>query len=181
MPAAVFLDRDGVLNEDVPGGVLRAEEFRIIPGALEALALLARARIPVILITNQANVGRGKVARAAVEELHARLLAQVREAGGAIRAIYVCYHAPEDACLCRKPAPGLLLQAAAEHGLALPDTVFVGDDGRDLEAAARAGAPAALVRTGKGRSIEPRVLAGELRAASVHDDLLAFARAITRS
>lgn len=173
---AVFLDRDGVLNEDLVEGVQRAEDFRFLPGALEALVLFANAKLPVFIITNQANVGRGKVARAVVEAIHEDMLGRIRDAGGEVAGVYVCFHAPAEGCRCRKPAPGLLEQAAREHGLTLADTAFVGDDARDLEAALRAGAHPFLVLTGKGRTIAPRVAAGELRADGVFEDLAAFAR-----
>src|SRR5579883_172554 len=148
-PLAVFLDRDGVLNVDRPGGVVRPEDFELLPGALEALAILARERVPVHVVTNQANVGRE-----VVDEIHRAMLADVRRAGGEIASVHVCYHAPEDGCDCRKPAPGLLLRAAREHSLDLARVVLVGDDRRDLEAARAAGAVPVLVRTGKGAGVE---------------------------
>jgi D-glycero-D-manno-heptose 1,7-bisphosphate phosphatase len=175
---AVFVDRDGVLNEDLPGGVTRPEDFRILPGALSALALLTRARVPVFIITNQANVGRGVVSRATVEAIHADLLVEIRKAGGEIAGLYVCYHGPDDGCRCRKPAPGLLEQAAGEHGLVLAETAFVGDDARDLEAALAAGARPFLVLTGKGRGVAPRVRSGELRADGVFEDIADFVRSV---
>src|SRR5205085_7110458 len=125
-------------------------------------------------VTNQANVGRKKVARATIEGIHERMLEAVRAAGGAIAGVYACFHAPEEDCACRKPAPGLLERAAREHGLPLAETVLVGDDARDLEAATRAGARAVLVLTGKGASVAPRVASGELRAEGVFQDLAAF-------
>ncbi|MEZ0227293.1 MAG: D-glycero-alpha-D-manno-heptose-1,7-bisphosphate 7-phosphatase [Planctomycetota bacterium] len=173
---AVFLDRDGVLNVDLPGGVVRREDFAFLPGALDAVARLTRAGLPIFIITNQANVGRGVVSRSLVEDIHARMLETIRVHGGAIAGLYACFHAPEDGCACRKPAPGLLEQAAREHSLDLARVAFVGDDGRDLEAAVRAGARPFLVLTGKGRTIEPRVRSGELLAEAVLEDLAAFAR-----
>jgi D-glycero-D-manno-heptose 1,7-bisphosphate phosphatase len=119
------------------------------------------------------------------------MLEDVRRAGGAIAAIHVCYHAPEDGCDCRKPAPGLLLRAAREHALDLARVVLVGDDRRDLEAARAAGAVPVLVRTGKGRQVEeelrrapphpasPPLRGGEeTRGLAIHDDLLAFVRSL---
>src|SRR5271154_7221473 len=114
---SVCLDRDGVLNEDLPEGVRRVEDLSLLPGALDALARLARARIPTFIITNQANVGRGLVERATVEAIHEELLARARAKGGAVSGIYTCFHAPGAGCDCRKPAPGLLLPAARGHGL----------------------------------------------------------------
>lgn len=150
MLQALFLDRDGVINVDRPEGVRRWEDFLFLPGALEGLAALARARVPVFVITNQALVGRGEVAREVVLALHERMLAAIEDAGGKLASIYACFHAAAEGCACRKPAPGLLLQAAAEHGLDLARVAFAGDDTRDLEAARAAGAIPVLVLTGKG-------------------------------
>jgi D-glycero-D-manno-heptose 1,7-bisphosphate phosphatase len=174
---ALFLDRDGVVNEDRPDSVKSWDEFRVLPGVLDALAELRRASIPVVIVTNQAVVGRGAVARETVDGIHARFRDLVRDAGGEILAIHACYHAPEAGCACRKPAPGLLLDAAREHGFDLARVPFVGDDARDLEAATRAGAVPVLVLTGKGRATEARVRSGELRARAVFPDLAAVARA----
>jgi D-glycero-D-manno-heptose 1,7-bisphosphate phosphatase len=174
---ALFLDRDGVLNEDRPDSVKAWEEFRFLPGALDALAELARARVPVVVVTNQAIVGRGVVPRETVVQIHERMLADIRDAGGELHAIYACFHAADAGCDCRKPAPGLLETAAREHGFDLARVAFVGDDARDLEAAARAGAVPVLVRTGKGRATEERVRSGELVARHVFADVVEAARA----
>lgn len=174
---ALFLDRDGVLNEDRPDSVKNWGEFRFVPGALEALAQLAHARIPVVVVTNQSIVGRGVVARQTVVEIHERLVAAVRAAGGDILAIHSCFHAPDAGCACRKPAPGLLLEAAREHGFELSRVAFVGDDARDLEAARSAGAVPVLVLTGKGRAAEARVRAREIEARHIFPDVAAAARA----
>jgi D-glycero-D-manno-heptose 1,7-bisphosphate phosphatase len=172
---ALFLDRDGVINVDRPEGVLRWEDFELLPGALEALAALARAGIPVFVITNQAAVGRGAVARSAVTAIHDRMRDAIRDAGGALAGIYACFHAAEERCGCRKPAPGLLVQAAAEHRLDLGRVAFAGDDRRDLEAARAAGAIPLLVLTGKGRATAAAADAG---AREVFADLGAVARAV---
>ncbi len=170
-PSAVFLDRDGVLCEDRVKPVSAWEEFHWLPGAVEAIRALGAAGVPVFVITNQAGVGRGIVSRAQVEEVHRRLLAHLEESGGRIRALYACFHAPEDGCACRKPRPGLLLEAAREHGVDLARAWVVGDMGRDLEAGRAAGCRTALVRTGKGaseesmlasRGIAPDLVAGDL-------------------
>lgn len=153
MPAsAVFLDRDGVICEDHVEPVGSWEEFHVLPGAIEGVVALSRAGVPVFVFTNQAYVGRGMVTREQVEAIHERLLAEVRAAGGRIEGVYVCYHAPEEGCACRKPRPGLLLTAARDHGVDLARAWVVGDMGRDIEAGRDAGCRTALVRTGKGRA-----------------------------
>ena len=136
---AVFLDRDGVLNRAVvregkpypPSG---AADLEIVPGAAGALAALKRAGFRLYVVTNQPDVARGTQTRAAVEEIHAALTGALPVDG-----FYVCYHDDRDRCECRKPKPGLLLAAAAEHSIALPASYLIGDRWRDIEAGQRAG------------------------------------------
>ncbi len=145
----VFLDRDGVINYDRPDYVKSRNEFRFIPGSRKALALLAGSGMKVILITNQSAVGRGIITSAGLESIHRHLLAGVKAAGGRIDDILYCPHRPEDDCSCRKPRPGLLLQAAARHCLRLDQAVMIGDSAKDIQAARAAGCNAAyLVKTG---------------------------------
>ncbi|MGB6449876.1 MAG: HAD-IIIA family hydrolase [Steroidobacteraceae bacterium] len=178
----LILDRDGVLNCEPPGSgyVREPEDFRWIAGALEGLAMLRRAGIRLSVATNQSGVGRGLMTPEQLESVHARMLAEAAAAGGALDALLVCPHAPEAGCACRKPAPGLIETAIAQSGILASETLVVGDDARDLEAAARAQVAAALVRTGKGRNTEARM--GVSRTAelvvSVYDDLAALAQAI---
>jgi histidinol-phosphate phosphatase family protein len=143
----VILDRDGTLNERPPRAsyVTSPEAFRWLPGALEALARLREAGRRVIVVTNQAGIARGALTEADLEAIHARMRAEAEAAGGRIDAIYHCPHDWDEGCLCRKPAPGLLSQAQRDHHLDLTRTPFVGDDERDGEAAAAAGAPFLLV------------------------------------
>ncbi|MFP5343078.1 MAG: HAD-IIIA family hydrolase [Candidatus Limnocylindria bacterium] len=146
-PPTVIVDRDGVLNEKAP----RAEyvrswaEWRWIPGALEALALLRSAGYRVIVVSNQAGIARGAMRRADLDAIHERMRADVAAHGGRIDDIYVCPHDWDEGCACRKPKPGMLLAAQRDHALDLTRTPFIGDDERDGEAAAAAGAPSILV------------------------------------
>ncbi len=143
----VIIDRDGTLNERPPRAeyVRRPEDFVWLPGALEALRLLAEADYRVIVVSNQAGINRGALTTTDLEEIHARMLSEVEAAGGRIDAIYVCPHDWDEGCDCRKPRPGMLLQAQREHHLDLTRTFFLGDDERDGQAADAAGAPFALV------------------------------------
>ena len=169
----VILDRDGVLNVEAPGGwVLRVQDWRWVPGARDALAILARSRT-LSVATNQSCVGRGLVARPAIDAVHDHLLADA----GVTLGVYCCPHAPSAGCACRKPAPGMLLQALAATGIPAERTVFVGDSTSDLEAARRAGVTPILVRTGKGRHTETTAPA---TGVAVFDDLLAFAHRLSR-
>jgi len=173
----VILDRDGVLNYEAPEGsyVREPSEFRWLPGALEGLALLRRAGLRLSVATNQAGVGRGVMSLAQLAAVHERMQAEAAAHGGTIDAVLYCPHAPEKRCSCRKPAPGLIQAAVAGSGIAASDTIVVGDDLRDLEAAERAGIAATLVRTGKGRRTE--AMLGNA-AVPAYDDLRELARAI---
>ena len=147
---AVFLDRDGVINRNVEGGVRSWADFEFLPGALAAIARLTSANHQVIVVTNQANIGRGIMTRAQVDDINRRMCEAALEAGGRIDAVMVCDHRPEEACVCRKPQPGLLIRAAAEHSFSLPDAFLVGDHETDIAAARAAGARAILVLSGRG-------------------------------
>jgi D-glycero-D-manno-heptose 1,7-bisphosphate phosphatase len=136
---AVFLDRDGVLNRPVirggkPYPPASAEQLEIFPDASAALVALKRAGFRLYVVTNQPDVARGTQTRAAVERIHAALAEALP-----IDGFYACYHDDGDACECRKPKPGLLLAAAAEHGIALAGSYMIGDRWRDVEAGQRAG------------------------------------------
>ena len=146
MLRAVFLDRDGVLNRTVvrdgaPRPPASAEELEILPGVREALEALAGDGWVLLVVTNQPDVARGRQTRAAVEEIHRRLAAALP-----IRAVFTCYHDDGDGCDCRKPRPGLIMRAAAEHGVDLGASVMVGDRWRDVQAGAAAGCRTFLVR-----------------------------------
>jgi histidinol-phosphate phosphatase family protein len=145
---AVFLDRDGVVTVEGGEYVTHPDDLRLLPGAAEAIARLTAAGWPVFLFTNQAGVGRGYLTLETLEAIHARLRAEIEAAGGHLTAIYACPHAPEDGCDCRKPKPGLLFQAVAEHGLDLSASYVVGDSPRDIAAAHAAGCRPLLVLTG---------------------------------
>jgi D-glycero-D-manno-heptose 1,7-bisphosphate phosphatase len=173
----VILDRDGVLNREAEGAgyVREPAEFHWLPGALEALAILRRAGVRLTIATNQSGVGRGLMSAAQLAAVHAHMQAQAAAAGGALDAVLVCPHAPQALCLCRKPAPGLIQAAIVRSGIPAAESLVVGDDARDLEAARRAGVTAALVRTGKGRQTEAQLSATDV---AVYDDLAQLARAL---
>ncbi len=145
---AVFIDRDGTINVERSDYVKTLDELELLPGAVEALARLDALAIPVIIITNQSAIGRGITSAARIEAIHASLADRVAEAGGRIDAVYVCPHHPEARCSCRKPKPGLLVKAAADFGINLCNSVFIGDSVTDLGAAKAAGCTPLLVRTG---------------------------------
>jgi D-glycero-D-manno-heptose 1,7-bisphosphate phosphatase len=148
---AVFLDRDGVINENRADHVKRWSEFRFLPGACEAIARLSRAGVQVFVITNQAIVNRGMVMRADVDALNERMVEEIQRRGGRIAAVVYCPHRPDEACQCRKPRPGLLLNLAQRYGVDLRQTVVIGDALTDVDAGQAAGCQTILVLTGRGR------------------------------
>ena len=142
---AVFLDRDGVLNEafvrdGVPTPPRSLEEFRILPGVAHACSELRRAGFVLVVVTNQPDVARGKQTRAEVDKMHERLRSLVP-----LDEVCVCPHDDCDGCACRKPRPGLLLDAAERLNLDLARSASVGDRWRDIEAAQRAGVTAIYI------------------------------------
>jgi len=147
----VFLDRDGVINRNIDGDYVRCwQDFEFLPGSREAIQRLLRENTPVIVICNQACIGKGLVSDATVQEIHHRLVAQTRVADKRILAVYYCPHRAEDGCQCRKPQPGMLLQAAADWNLDLTRCYVVGDAISDIEAGAAVGCTTFLVKTGRG-------------------------------
>ncbi len=146
MSRFVFLDRDGTLVEDT-GYVHRVEDYRLLPGVLEALGRLVRAGFRLAIVTNQSGIGRGYFTRQDFERFQDRLLSDLSQAGIPIEASLLCPHSPDEGCSCRKPAAGLLEQARRELGADLASSWVLGDAVRDVEMAHRAGC-AGAVRVG---------------------------------
>lgn len=176
MPAsprpAVFLDRDGVLIENRDDYVRSLDHALPIPGAFAALGAYCQAHphVAVVLVTNQAGLGKGIITQGIVEQVHAACRRWAAEHHGRIDAIYVCPDARDGLSECRKPRPGLLLQAARDLGLDLTRSVMIGDALTDVQAGLNAGARAVLLRTGRGGDQELLVRAAGL-AVPVCDDL----------
>lgn len=145
----MLLDRDGVLNVDRPDSVTSVAQLRLLPGAAQGVALLNRKGYRVLVITNQSVVGRGLLSPADLHAIHTVIQTEVGAFGGHIDAFFVCPHDRHEGCACRKPQPGLLLEAAQQYGFHLAHTDFVGDAPTDIEAARRAGAEPVVVLTGK--------------------------------
>ena len=138
---AVFLDRDGVVNRKLPEGhyVTRWDELEILPGVPEAITLLNQAGYLVFIATNQRGVAKGLMSLDVLEEIHRRLTAELASRGAVITQIYSCPHDSLPPCRCRKPAPGMLLDAAEAHNLDLGDSWMIGDSPRDIQAGHNAG------------------------------------------
>ena len=146
----MLIDRDGVVNDDGGDFVRSASEFVPIPGSLEAIARLNAAGLSVALVTNQSGIARGYLDLKILDSIHAAMAEALGCVGGHVDRIFVCPHGPEDGCGCRKPAPGLILEAMSEFGIGAGETIFIGDRRSDLEAAQTATCHAMLTRTGRG-------------------------------
>lgn len=177
---AIFLDRDGVINERRLTHVTRWEEFVFLPGVKAALARLAALGLPVFIVTNQAIVNRGIVSRETIEAIHARMCAAIVAAGGAVAKVAFCPHRPDERCGCRKPAPGMHLDLAARYDLDLSRCLMVGDSCSDVVAGQSAGCRTALVLTGQGREDVARASALGIGNFMVAPDLAAVVQRIER-
>ena len=157
MTRAVFLDRDGTLNEEV-GHITRPEGLRLIPNAARALRLLSEHNFTLIVITNQSAVARGLLTEEELQMINLKLQTELASEGACVEAIYYCPHHPEGevelyrkSCGCRKPEPGMLVQASKDFGISLAESFVIGDRYYDMEMAHAVGAKGVLVLTGHGR------------------------------
>lgn len=171
MPAAVFLDRDGVINENRDDYVKSWDEVLFIPGVLDALARLSFMPFRIVLITNQSPIGRGILSADQVDAINHRLVAEIEAHGGRVDGVYYCPHHPDDGCACRKPQPGLLYQAAQDLDLDLAHSYLIGDAISDLEAGLAAGCRPIFVLTGRGRQQKPLLQQRGLDGVPVARDL----------
>ena len=165
--AAIFLDRDGVINRRRLDHVRSWADFEFLPGSLDGLREITRVGAPVVLVTNQSAVGRGLLSEADLGAIHQRMRNVISAAGGRIDAIYACLHTTGSGCDCRKPAPGLLKRAAVDLKLQIETSVLVGDSASDLEAAEAAGCAAILVADERPNGLDPAVATvSDLRQAA---------------
>lgn len=151
MVNAIFLDRDGVIIENRENYVRGWSDVAFIPGVLSALEKLSASSYKIVIITNQSAVGRGIISLAAANEINRQVVNQIEKNGGRVDGVFICPHAPSVQCDCRKPQPGLLLQAAAALKIDLSGSVMVGDALSDVQAGQNAGVQrTVLVLTGRG-------------------------------
>jgi len=173
MLPAIFFDRDGVFIENCPAYVRSWADVVILPDALEALSKLSQSRYKLVMVTNQSVVGRGIISITTAWEINRRLLKVMRAAGIRIDGIYLCPHAPAELCACRKPKPGLLLQASSDLSIDLTNSVMIGDAWTDLLAGQAAGVSTnILVRTGRGNQQYLSSVPPEVSSFLVFDSLL---------
>ena len=172
----VVLDRDGVINVDSALYIRSPEEWKPIPGSLEAIARLNQDGWRVVVATNQSGIGRGLLDMATLNAIHDKMHKALAQAGGRIDAIFYCPHGEEAGCECRKPRAGLLTDIAHRFNVSLAGVPCVGDSLRDLQAAAQVHAQPMLVLTGKGKQT---VAAGGLPTdTQVYADLAEAAKSI---
>jgi D-glycero-D-manno-heptose 1,7-bisphosphate phosphatase len=174
----VILDRDGVINEDSASYIKSPDEWRPIPGSLEAIARFTQAGFHVVLATNQSGVGRGLFEVSTLNAIHDKMHRALAPLGGRIDAIFFCPHAEEAGCACRKPKSGLLEEIAHRFNVELKGVPNIGDSLRDLQAAAAVGAAPVLVLTGKGG--KTRDEGGLPQGTQIYADLAEAARSIAR-
>jgi D-glycero-D-manno-heptose 1,7-bisphosphate phosphatase len=146
----VCLDRDGVINQDSDAYVKSPDEWIPIPGSLEAIARLTQAGFRIAVVSNQAGLVKGKFTQKNLDDMTQKMLTLVEAEGGKIEQVFYCLHDPDAGCDCRKPAPGLLQQAARHFGVEPQELIMVGDRATDVEAALMCGAKPILLRSGKG-------------------------------
>ena len=184
MNKAAFLDRDGVLNRKAPKGgyITRWEEMEFLPGVVEAITLLKQAGFHVIVITNQRCAAKGLITIPALESLHQRMREELGKAGAVIDAVYYCPHEYEPKCDCRKPAPGMLLQASRDHAIDLAASWMIGDSDIDVEAGRNAGCktarllePGAREKDGAGADLVAVSLLDAVRQVLRQEDAEAHA------
>lgn len=171
MQPAVFLDRDGVINQNRADYVRTWDQVEFLPGVFDALRRLAASQFAVVVVTNQSAIGRGIMAAETLQGIHDGMAQRIADAGGRLDAIYACPHAPDAGCDCRKPQPGMLLQAASDLHIDLANSYLVGDALTDMEAALAAGCRPVMVRTGRGVAQLAKVQARGLDDVVVTEDL----------
>ncbi|MEC5398293.1 D-glycero-beta-D-manno-heptose 1,7-bisphosphate 7-phosphatase [Uliginosibacterium sp. H1] len=170
----IILDRDGVINEDSAQFIKSPDEWKPIPGSLEAISRLEDAGYRVVIASNQSGVGRGLFDMDTLNAINDKMVRAVNHAGGRIDAIFFCPHPADSTCECRKPKPGLFRQIAERFNIDLNGVPTVGDSLRDLQAGVAVGCTPFLVLTGKGTktAVDPELPAG----TKVFPDLMAVAR-----
>jgi len=150
---AVFLDRDGTINFD-PGYLGDPEQFRFLPGVVEALTRLHEAGYLIFVVSNQSGIARGFFRDADLDRVHDKMRNALRAEGVVLDGIYYCPHHPDERCSCRKPSPKMVLDASRSFGVDIEHSYFIGDRISDIETGKNAGCRTILVLTGAGRETQ---------------------------
>ena len=172
MNAALFLDRDGVIIENQPDYIRSWNDVLFFPSAIQALLKIKSSDYKIVIITNQSAVGRGLISLQTAKQINSCLINKIESAGGRIDGVFMCPHAPQDNCLCRKPSPGLIQQAASSLKIDLNRSILIGDALSDISAGQNAGVGQnVLVRTGRGAAQAALPQASLLSPFLIYDDL----------
>lgn len=172
----IILDRDGVINADSDAFVKTPDEWIALPGSLHAIARLHQADWTVVVASNQSGLGRGLFDMATLNAIHGKMRREITQAGGAVDAIFICPHLPDDNCNCRKPLPGMYEQIAERYDVDMAGVPAVGDSLRDLQACSAVGCVPWLVKTGNGK--KTLATGGQPPNTQVADDLAAVVDAL---
>ena len=169
----VFLDRDGTINVDSADYIKSRSEFDFIPGSIEAIRNLTASGFTSIVITNQSALARKIVSPEELDAMHAMMCREVASCGGKITDTFFCPHMPDEGCVCRKPAPGLINQARNKYSIDLADSVMVGDSAKDIACGHNAGCgKIVLVKSGKDPDVEKDLIKRSISADFVAGNLL---------
>jgi len=169
---AIFLDRDGVIIKNRPEYVRTWADVEIYQQSLEALAKLNNTQFKIVIVTNQSGVGRGIIPSLVADKINACLVKEIERAGGRMDGLYMCPHAPREACDCRKPKAGLLLKAAKDLSIDLSQSIMIGDALTDVIAGSVANVKVnVLVKTGRGKSQIALPHASDIGQYLVYDTL----------
>ncbi len=174
----IILDRDGVINYDSDAFIKTPDEWKPIPGSLEAIAHLTQAGYRVVIATNQSGISRGLLDMVTLNAINDKMCKAVNQVGGRIDAMFFCPHANTDKCNCRKPATGMFKEISDRFGLELNGVPAIGDSLRDLQAAAEVGAIPILVLSGKGK--KTRAKGGLPENTRIFSNLSAAVDALTQ-
>ena len=173
MYPALFLDRDGVIIENRSNYVRSISDIEFFPRALTALRKASTLDQKIILVSNQSAVGRGIITMEQAETINNNVIERVIDFGGRIDGAYLCPHSPEDQCECRKPKPGMLLEAASAFPLDVGRSIMIGDAWSDVQAGRAAGiTKLVLVKTGRGKEQISSSKEQSIGSVFIYDDLL---------
>jgi D-glycero-D-manno-heptose 1,7-bisphosphate phosphatase len=169
----VFLDRDGTINRDSADYIKSRSEFEFLSGSIQAIRKLTDHGFTLIVITNQSALARQYVSPEELDAMHTFMCRSVASEGGKITDVFFCPHMPDEGCECRKPAPGLILQARQKYNVELADSIMVGDSIKDIECGHNAGCGrTVLVKTGLDADVEEKLKHRPSGANFVAGDLL---------
>ncbi|MBE9475254.1 MAG: HAD family hydrolase [Chloroflexi bacterium] len=174
MNPALFLDRDGVIIENRSNYVRTWSDVSIYPQAVRALEKIEASEYKIFILTNQSVVGRGIISHSTADKINKRLVEEIESAGGRVDGVFMCPHTPDENCPCRKPKPGMILEAAASSQLDLSKSILIGDALSDIIAGQTAGiGQNVLVYTGRGLAQSKLPSASQIPPFLVFEDLLA--------